>query len=76
MSGTSQLRLILTLRGLTPAFNSFNDAQFDEAHFEADPRLEVPSCWYWSPTCSASLSSAAISPRSRVRFSGGRLDFN
>jgi predicted ATPase/signal transduction histidine kinase/GAF domain-containing protein/CheY-like chemotaxis protein len=48
---TSQLRLILTLRGLTPAFNSFNDAQFDEErfeqHFEADPRLALPSCWYW-----------------------------
>jgi predicted ATPase/signal transduction histidine kinase/CheY-like chemotaxis protein len=48
---TSQLRLILTLRGLTPAFNSFNDAQFDEArfeqHFEADHRLALPSCWYW-----------------------------
>ena len=48
---TSQLKLILTLRGLTPAFNSFNDAQFDEArfeqHFEADPRLALPSCWYW-----------------------------
>jgi predicted ATPase/signal transduction histidine kinase/ActR/RegA family two-component response regulator len=48
---TSQLRLILTLRGLTPAFNSFNDAQFNEArfeeHFEADPRLALPSCWYW-----------------------------
>jgi signal transduction histidine kinase/CheY-like chemotaxis protein len=48
---TSQLRLILTLRGLTPAFNSFNDEQFDEArferHFEADPRLALPSCWYW-----------------------------
>jgi predicted ATPase/signal transduction histidine kinase/CheY-like chemotaxis protein len=48
---TAQLRLILTLRGLTPAFNSFNDAQFDEArfeqHFEADPRLALPSCWYW-----------------------------
>jgi predicted ATPase/signal transduction histidine kinase/CheY-like chemotaxis protein len=48
---TSQLRLILTLRGLTPAFNSFNDPQFDEArfeqHFEADPRLALPSCWYW-----------------------------
>jgi predicted ATPase/signal transduction histidine kinase/GAF domain-containing protein/CheY-like chemotaxis protein len=48
---TSQLRLILTLRGLTPAFNSFNDAQFDEArfeeHFESDPRLALPSCWYW-----------------------------
>jgi PAS domain S-box-containing protein len=48
---TGQLRLILTLRGLTPAFNSFNDALFDEArfeaHFEADPRLALPSCWYW-----------------------------
>jgi PAS domain S-box-containing protein len=48
---TSQLRLILTLRGLTPAFDSFNDAQFDETrfeeHFEADPRLALPSCWYW-----------------------------
>ena len=48
---TSQLRLILTLRGLTPAFDSFNDAQFDEtrfeAHFEADTRLALPSCWYW-----------------------------
>src|SRR6202022_3133356 len=47
----SQLRLILTLRGLTPAFNSFNDAQFDEGrfeqHFEADPRLALPECWYW-----------------------------
>jgi len=48
---TSQLRLIFTLRGLTPAFNSFNDSQFDEArfeeHFKADPRLALPSCWYW-----------------------------
>jgi PAS domain S-box-containing protein len=48
---TSQLRLILTLRGLTPAFNSFTDAQFDEArfeaHFEQDSRLALPACWYW-----------------------------
>jgi predicted ATPase/signal transduction histidine kinase/GAF domain-containing protein len=48
---TGQLRLILTLRGLTTVFNSFNDAQFDEvsfeSHFEADPRLALPSCWYW-----------------------------
>ncbi len=48
---TAQLRLILTLRGLTPSFNSFNDAHFDERrfeqHFEADPRLALPSCWYW-----------------------------
>ncbi|MDB5854588.1 MAG: sensory box protein [Herminiimonas sp.] len=48
---TSQLRLILTLRGLTPQFNSFNDEQFDEArfeqHFEAEPRLALACCWYW-----------------------------
>ena len=48
---TAQLRLILTLRGQTPAFNSFNDVQFDEErfeqHFEADPRLALASCWYW-----------------------------
>ncbi|MDB6086227.1 MAG: histidine kinase [Gammaproteobacteria bacterium] len=48
---TGQLRLILNLRGLTPAFDSFNDAQFDEArfeqHFAADPRLALPACWYW-----------------------------
>jgi predicted ATPase/signal transduction histidine kinase/ActR/RegA family two-component response regulator len=48
---TSQLRLILTLRGLTPAFTSFNDAQFDETryeqHFDADRRLALPECWYW-----------------------------
>jgi PAS domain S-box-containing protein len=48
---TSQLRLIRTLRGLTPAFNSFNDAQFDETrfeqHFDVDSRLALPACWYW-----------------------------
>jgi predicted ATPase/signal transduction histidine kinase/ActR/RegA family two-component response regulator len=48
---TSQLRLILTLRGLTPELSSFNDAQFDEKHFEqhleSDPRLALPLCWYW-----------------------------
>jgi predicted ATPase/signal transduction histidine kinase/CheY-like chemotaxis protein len=48
---TSQLQLILTLRGMTPSFNSFNDAQFDEArferHLEADPSLALPACWYW-----------------------------
>ena len=28
---TGQLRLIRTLRGLTPKFGSFNDAEFDES---------------------------------------------
>jgi hypothetical protein len=46
-----QLRLIQTLRGLTPSFSSFNDAEFDEARFEqqleADPQLVWAACWYW-----------------------------
>jgi PAS domain S-box-containing protein len=48
---TAQLRLILTLSGQTPAFNSFNGEQFDEGrfeqHFAADPRLALAFCWYW-----------------------------
>jgi PAS domain S-box-containing protein len=46
-----QLRLIRTLRGLTPSFSSFNDAEFDEDHFErhleADRHLVFAACWYW-----------------------------
>jgi len=48
---TTQLRLIQTLRGVTPEFGSFNDEQFDESRFEhhlrSDPRLALPECWYW-----------------------------
>jgi PAS domain S-box-containing protein len=46
-----QLRFIRTLRGLTPSFSSFNDAEFDESrfeqHLEADPHLVFATCWYW-----------------------------
>jgi PAS domain S-box-containing protein len=46
-----QLRLIRTLRGLTPSLSSFNDAEFDEGrfeqHLEADPHLVFATCWYW-----------------------------
>ncbi len=46
-----QLALIRTLRGLTPSFSSFNDAEFDEGrfeqHLEADPHLVFARCWYW-----------------------------
>ena len=48
---TAQLRLIRTLRGLTPNFSSFNDGEFDESrfeqHIEGDPSLALPACWYW-----------------------------
>jgi PAS domain S-box-containing protein len=48
---TSQIRLIKTLRGLTPDFASFNDSEFDEArfeqHLESEPQLAMAGCWYW-----------------------------
>jgi PAS domain S-box-containing protein len=48
---TGQLMFVRTLRGLTPAFSSFNDAGFDEdsfeRHVEGDSRLALAACWYW-----------------------------
>jgi PAS domain S-box-containing protein len=48
---TVALRLIRTLRGLTPKFGSFNDAEFDESRFEQhlgeNPRLAPAACRYW-----------------------------
>jgi PAS domain S-box-containing protein len=44
------LRLIRTLRGLTPKFGSFNDAEFDESRFEQhleNPGLAPVACRYW-----------------------------
>ncbi|MER9469536.1 AAA family ATPase [Mesorhizobium sp. M0482] len=47
----AQLRLIRTLRGQTPDFNSFNDAEFDELqfeqHLEDNPRLAIAASRYW-----------------------------
>ena len=48
---TGQLRLIRMLRGLTPDFTSFNDAEFDEGrfeqHLESNAQLAIGACWYW-----------------------------
>jgi len=45
------LRLIRTLRGSTPDFGSFNDAEFDESRFEQrledNPSLAPAACRYW-----------------------------
>jgi PAS domain S-box-containing protein len=45
------LQFIRMMRGLTPIFGSFNDAEFDEGRFErnleAEPRLTVVPCLYW-----------------------------
>ncbi|HMF61861.1 MAG TPA: GAF domain-containing protein, partial [Vicinamibacterales bacterium] len=48
---TGQLRLIRMLRGLTLDFNSFNDAEFEESHFERhlenNPQLAIGASYYW-----------------------------
>src|SRR6202035_3171213 len=48
---TGQLRLIRMLRGLTPTFTSFGDADFDEGSFEqrleSNPQLAFAASWYW-----------------------------
>jgi PAS domain S-box-containing protein len=46
-----QLRFIRALRGLTPGFPSFSDADFDEDLFEkhlgGNPHSVFATCWYW-----------------------------
>jgi PAS domain S-box-containing protein len=46
-----QLRFIRILRGLTPSFSSFNDAEFDEERFEKQMETNAHSVfatrWYW-----------------------------
>jgi len=48
---TVQRGLVRTLRGLTPVFGSFDDADFAEVPFEAhlrqNPSLAIAACWYW-----------------------------
>ncbi|WP_425497903.1 ATP-binding protein, partial [Paraburkholderia ultramafica] len=48
---STQLALIRTLRGLTPAFGSFDDEQFSELsiehRFALNPDLAFAECWYW-----------------------------
>ncbi|MFZ6178899.1 AAA family ATPase [Nannocystis pusilla] len=47
-----QLGLVRTLRGLTPDFGAFDDAEFDEGrferHLEGDLRLAFATCLYWT----------------------------
>src|SRR5436853_179464 len=50
-ASSALLGLIRTLRGLTPAFGCFTDAQFDEGrfeqHLEGNPGLAIAACYYW-----------------------------
>lgn len=48
---TTQIQFVKTLRGLTPALDSFNDADFDEPQFErhlaSKAHQAIAACWYW-----------------------------
>jgi predicted ATPase/signal transduction histidine kinase/tRNA A-37 threonylcarbamoyl transferase component Bud32 len=47
---TTQLRLIRSLRGMTPGFSSFDGDDFNEAQFEqrlSHPALALAAGWYW-----------------------------
>ncbi|MFL9930238.1 AAA family ATPase [Paraburkholderia sp. RL18-103-BIB-C] len=56
---TGQLRLIRMLRGQTPDFTSFNDAEFDEHRFEQrlenNPQLAIGASYYWIRRLQASI---------------------
>ncbi|WFU84409.1 AAA family ATPase [Bradyrhizobium sp. CIAT3101] len=59
---TAQLRIIRTLRGLTPDFTSFNDNEFDEAQFEQRldvPQLATAACRYWNRKLQARFFAGA-----------------
>jgi PAS domain S-box-containing protein len=48
---SAQLALVRMLRGLTPTFGRFDDADFDETRIERrfteNPDLAIAECWYW-----------------------------
>jgi PAS domain S-box-containing protein len=74
---TTQLRLVRTLRGLTPIFGSFFDDQFDEVRFEhhlaSDPRLALPECWYWIRKLQARFFAADYSSAIEASLKAQRL---
>jgi PAS domain S-box-containing protein len=71
----TQLGLIRTLRGLTPAFGCLNNAQFDESRierrFSENPDLAFVEFWYWVRKLQARFfagdHAAAVEASSRAR---------
>jgi PAS domain S-box-containing protein len=70
----AQLRFVRTLRGQTPNFNSFNDAEFCEQDFEQylanNPRLSIAASRYWNRKLQAGVFAgnyqSAVEAASRV----------
>jgi PAS domain S-box-containing protein len=71
---TVQLRLVRTLRGLTPAFGCFNEDGFNEQQFEQElegaPSRGIVACTYWIRKLQARFlagdHAAAIAAASKV----------
>ena len=74
---TTQLQLIRTLRGLTPAFGCFEDTEFSEGRFEQhldeDPSLAPALCWYWIRTLQARFFAGAHAPGLEAASKAQRL---
>jgi PAS domain S-box-containing protein len=74
---TPQLRLIRTLRGLTPEFGFFNDTDFDERrfeqHLEEDPRLATAACRYWNRKLQARFFAGAYASAIAAAANAERL---
>src|SRR5580658_4783651 len=72
---TVQLALIRMLRGLTPKFGCFDDAQLNEVrtehHLSSDRSLATPACRYWirklQARCIAGDYATAIDAASKAR---------
>ena len=74
---TTQLQLIRTLRGLTPAFGCFEDTEFSEGRFEQhldeDPSLAPALCWYWIRALQARFFAGAHAPGLEAASKAQRL---
>jgi PAS domain S-box-containing protein len=74
---TGQLALIRTLRGLTPTFGSFSDAELDEGEFErrlaSEPGLAFAACWYWTRKLQARFFAADYATAVEASLNAQRL---
>ena len=72
-----QVRIIRTLRGLTPTFGSFDDENFDESQFEqhlaSNPTFGLPEFWYCSRKLQARFFAADYATAVDVSLRGQRL---
>ena len=72
-SSSGSFRLIRTLRGLTPDFGSFDDAEFDEGRFEQTPGEQSPAGCRRVPLLDPQAAGLRLRRRPRI-CRGGRIE--